>query len=162
MICSNCHQEIGEENKFCPYCGTPVAPEQPQTPPEQPQTPPEQPQTPPVQPQTPLAQPQTPPAQPQTPPAQPAGPQINQTPYLVCSILVTLLCCLPFGIAGIIFATKINSALMNGDYAAAQAAAKKSKLFSIIGAAGGLLFFIIYFVLIFVGAFAGVSSNIYY
>ena len=148
MICSNCHQEIGEENKFCPYCGTPVAPEQPQTPPEQPQTPP--------------ARPQTPPAQPQTPPEQPAGPQINQTPYLVCSILVTLLCCLPLGVAGIIFATKINSALMNGDYAAAQAAAKKSKLFSIIGAAGGLLFLIIYFVLIFVGAFAGVSSNMYY
>lgn len=141
MICSNCHQEIGEENKFCPYCGTPVAPEQPQTPP---------------------AQPQTPPVQPQTPPAQPAGPQINQTPYLVCSILVTLLCCLPFGIAGIIFATKINSALMNGDYAAAQAAAKKSKLFSTIGAAGGLLFLIIYLVLIFVGAFAGISSNMYY
>lgn len=97
-------------------------------------------------------------AQPQQVPAAPSqvgggAPAINQTPYLIWSILVTLFCCLPLGIGSIIYATKINSAQAAGDYAGAQDAAKKCKMFSIIGAVAGGIFEIIYIILVFAGTF---------
>ncbi len=69
--------------------------------------------------------------------------QISGTPYMVFSILITLCCCLPLGIASIIYASKINSLQKMGDYAGAQDAAKKAKIFIIVGAVGGLIFSII-------------------
>lgn len=77
----------------------------------------------------------------------PGGKPISGTPYLVFSILCTLLCCLPLGIVGIVYASKINSAAKAGDVAGAQEAAKKAKLFTIIGAVGGLIITIIYLAL---------------
>ena len=65
--------------------------------------------------------------------------QISGTPYLVFSILVTLCCCLPLGIASIIYASKINSLQKMGDYAGAKDAAKKAKILMIVGAVGGLI-----------------------
>lgn len=65
--------------------------------------------------------------------------QISGTPYLIFSILVTLCCCLPLGIAGIVYASKINSLQKMGDYAGAQEAAKKAKIYMIIGAVVGLI-----------------------
>ena len=61
---------------------------------------------------------------------------VSGTPYMIFSILCTLLCCLPLGIAGIVYAAKINSLQKIGDYAGAKEAAKKAKLFTIIGAVG--------------------------
>ncbi|MDD2955654.1 MAG: CD225/dispanin family protein [Oscillospiraceae bacterium] len=159
MICSNCHQEIADGQAFCPNCGMALnaQPEQPEytAQPQQPEyvAQPQQPEYT-AQPQQPeyVAQPQQPQytAQAQAQ-AQGAAPAISQTPYLVWAIIVTLLCCLPLGIGSIIYACKINSALAAGDYAGAQDAAKKSKLFSIIGAAAGLVVvigYILYFVLV--------------
>lgn len=40
--------------------------------------------------------------------------------YLIESILVTIFCCLPFGIAGIVNALKISEAYRNGNYAEAK------------------------------------------
>lgn len=48
--------------------------------------------------------------------------------YLVQSILVTLCCCLPFGIVAIIFAAQVNSKLATGDYAGAVEASGKAKM----------------------------------
>lgn len=42
--------------------------------------------------------------------------------WLVESILVTIFCCLPFGIVAIINAANVNSRLSVGDYAGAQEA----------------------------------------
>ncbi len=42
--------------------------------------------------------------------------------WLVESILVTLFCCLPFGIAGIVFASQVSSKWAAGDYAGAERA----------------------------------------
>ena len=44
--------------------------------------------------------------------------------WLVESILTTIFCCLPFGIAGIVFASQVNSKYQAGDYAGALQASK--------------------------------------
>ena len=69
---------------------------------------------------------------------QPVEP-INGTPYLVFSILATLCCCLPLGVASIIYASKINSLQRMGDYAGAKDAAKKAKIFCISSAIVGVI-----------------------
>lgn len=58
--------------------------------------------------------------------------------YLVQAILVTLCCCMPFGIVGIVYAAQVNSKAAAGDLAGAQAAANNAKLWSWIGFACGL------------------------
>lgn len=65
--------------------------------------------------------------------------QISGTPYLIFSILVTICCCLPLGIVSIVYASKINSLQRMGDYEGAQDAAKKAKIFMIVGAIVGLI-----------------------
>ena len=65
--------------------------------------------------------------------------EISGTPYMVFAILILLFCCMPLGIAAIVFASKINSLQSAGDYAGAQDAAKKAKICSIIGAVGGAI-----------------------
>ncbi len=72
------------------------------------------------------------------------GGGINGTPYMIFAIITTLLCCLPLGVAAIIYAGKINTYQRRGDYAGAHDAADKARLFSIIGAAGGLVVMVIY------------------
>ncbi|QNH62490.1 CD225/dispanin family protein [Hymenobacter sediminicola] len=46
--------------------------------------------------------------------------------WLVESILVTIFCCLPFGIVAIINAANVNSRLSVGDYAGAQEASRNA------------------------------------
>lgn len=66
---------------------------------------------------------------------------LNNPPknWLVESILVTIFCCLPFGIAGIVFASQVNSKYQMGDYSgalkASQDAAKWTKIGFFIGIA---------------------------
>ena len=81
------------------------------------------------------------------------GQSVNSTPYVIFAILTTVLCCLPLGIASIIYASKINSLQNAGDYAGAQQAAKKAKTFAIIGAVVGLIVSVIY------GAFMAFSAD---
>ena len=64
---------------------------------------------------------------------QPAGQQPQapvQTPpktWLVESILATLFCCLPFGIAGIVNASRVESRFYAGDVEAANRASANAK-----------------------------------
>lgn len=64
--------------------------------------------------------------------------------YLTESILVTIFCCLPFGIVSIVNAAAVSSAWASGNYALAQSksqAAKKWALVSlIVGLVGGILY----------------------
>lgn len=46
--------------------------------------------------------------------------------WLVESILVTIFCCLPFGIAGIVNASQVNSRYAAGDYEGAERASKEA------------------------------------
>jgi hypothetical protein len=82
-------------------------------------------------------------------------PPVRPKNWLVESILVTLFCCLPFGIAGIVFAAQVNSAYDRGDYAVAlknsMEAGKWTKIGFFVGLAGIALYFI--FILITGGMF---------
>lgn len=75
--------------------------------------------------------------------------------YLVFSILATVLCCLPLGVAAIVFSSQVNSKWNAGDHAGAAESARKAKLFTIWSAAVGLVVSIGYAILM----FAGVLSN---
>jgi hypothetical protein len=81
------------------------------------------------------------------PPPPPPAPGYNQptaggTPppnYLVWAILSTIFCCLPFGIASIVFAAQVNGKYASGDVAGAQASSEKAKRFAIIAAIVGVV-----------------------
>lgn len=63
---------------------------------------------------------------------------------LVLAILVTLFCCLPFGIVAIIYASKVSGLAAAGDIAGAQDAAKKSSMWSWVSFIVGFLVDVIY------------------
>ncbi|MEG1761498.1 MAG: CD225/dispanin family protein [Hydrogenoanaerobacterium sp.] len=76
---------------------------------------------------------------------------INSTTYLIFAILVTVMCCLPFGIPAIVYAAKIDKLQAMGDFMGAKAAAKSSKMWTIIAAATILAGIIIYLVVMLLG-----------
>ena len=75
--------------------------------------------------------------------------------YLVQSILVTILCCLPLGIVAIVFAAQVNGKLQSGDVAGAMAASKNAKLFCWISFGVGLAATILGFMIGLSGVFFG-------
>lgn len=168
MNCIKCYQEIPEGSKFCPHCGA----QQPETPGNDPvntqadaaaQT-----ETQPLQNggyQDQNTQYQNNPYQNnqyQTPPVyqssyEPEKP-VNWVSYLVLSILTTVCCCVPFGIVGIVYSAKINSAMNAGDYEGAQRAAKTAKIWIIVAAVVGLIANIIVAIM----TYSGILGSYYY
>ena len=59
--------------------------------------------------------------------------------YLVWAILSTIFCCLPFGIASIVFAAQVNGKWNSGDRAGAQDSSAKAKRFAISAAVVGVV-----------------------
>lgn len=59
--------------------------------------------------------------------------------YLVQSILVTLLCCLPLGIMAILSSNKVNTKFQAGDIAGANEASANAKKFITWGVIGGVI-----------------------
>jgi hypothetical protein len=119
MYCTTCGTRNDDNALNCVQCGNALRPPTYGTP----ATPP-----PPQYPQTPIAQAYT---QPPPPMAQPIGTPIPN--YLVQAILVTVLCCLPFGIVSIIYAAQVNSKLAVGDVAGALASSRSAKLWAWVG-----------------------------
>lgn len=145
-------------------------PEIPAQPQMQPGTP-AQPQMQPGTPAQPQVQPQTmninnfqqtqQPMNTQPPFQQPNNQQMPPQPdnYLVWAILVTVLCCLPLGVASIIYSVKVGSLYAQGDYNGAVDASQKAKKFAMIGGIGGLVFIIIYVIfMVIAGAGAAMSG----
>jgi hypothetical protein len=69
--------------------------------------------------------------------------------WLVESILVTIFCCLPFGIAGIVNAANVNSRAAAGDYEGAVRAAKEAAKWTKIGFFVGLGIVVLYIIAVF-------------
>lgn len=96
-----------------------------------------------------------------TPPPSSGAPA--SVPNFLVPAIISLFCCLPLGIVGVIFAAQVNSKVAAGDIAGAQDSAKKAKMFSYIAIGLGLLFiicYVLFFLIMGVGlGIAGSSSN---
>ncbi len=64
--------------------------------------------------------------------------------WLVQSILATICCCLPFGIVGIVNATKVESYYMRGDYANAIRCSENAKKWTIWAVIAAVIFVVLY------------------
>lgn len=98
------------------------------------------------------------------PPQGYAQPYAQQGPvvesYLVPSILVTVLCCLPFGIPAIIFASQVQDKLLRGDIAGAQQSSKNAKTWCIVAVVAPLVVGILYVIfMVVVGGLASLGSH---
>lgn len=93
--------------------------------------------------------------QPQQPQVVPPTPPMYQTPdmddippmkptnWLWQSIVATLLCCLPFGIVGIIYATRVDSLYHQGRYAESEKASKNAKTWTLISVGAAIIYYIV-------------------
>ena len=90
-------------------------------------------------------------------------PQYGQPPgspppnYLVPAILSTVFCCLPLGIASIVFAAQVNSKYSAGDVTGAQESSRKAKQFAIWSAVAGVVVVVLYLVFVLLAVGAGQS-----
>lgn len=95
----------------------------------------------------------------QQPAAYPAGYAPGSVPnYLWQSIVVTVLCCLPFGVVSIIHAAKVDSLLAQGDIVGANAASQSAKKWAIAGVASWGAVIGIYFIFIIVVMVIGAAA----
>lgn len=93
-------------------------------------------------------------AQQWTPPPA-SGAPANVPNYLIPAI-ISLFCCLPLGVVGVIFAAQVNGKVAAGDIPGAMDSAKKAKLFSFIAIGLGLAGIICYILMIVV--FGGLAA----
>lgn len=61
--------------------------------------------------------------------------------HLVWAILVTIFCCLPFGIVSIVYAAQVNSFVADGRFDSARQASDSAKMWAWIAFAVGLVSF---------------------
>ncbi|WDC84734.1 CD225/dispanin family protein [Caloramator sp. mosi_1] len=66
--------------------------------------------------------------------------------YLAQAILVTLFCCLPFGIVAIVYAAQVDTKWAAGDYYGAQEASDKAKTWCMASFIIGLIIGIFYII----------------
>ena len=92
---------------------------------------------------------------PETPAPVPQRPVPN---YLVQAILVTIFCCLPFGIVAIVYAAQVNSKLAAGDYNGAMASSNSAKIWTWVSFGLGLAGVLIYAIIAVLGGMAGFRS----
>lgn len=59
--------------------------------------------------------------------------------YLIHSIVVTLCCCLPFGVVALVFSAQVNTKLAAGDVAGAQISSKSAKNWVIVSVVAGIV-----------------------
>ena len=92
-----------------------------------------------------------------------AAPPVHVPDYLVWSILATLFCCMPIGVASVVFAARANGKKASGDYEGALQDVKKAKLwlFISIGAYFAYMFIIgmVYLIFFLVNIAAVAAEN---
>jgi len=93
-----------------------------------------------------------------TPPPPPGSGPATVPNYLVPAI-ISVFCCMPLGVAAIIFAAQVNGKVAQGDIQGAMDSSKKAKMFSFIAIGLGLvvaLFYIVFWVII--GGLSAINS----
>lgn len=87
------------------------------------------------------------------PRAQGTAPLEKPKSFLVFAILSAFFCCLPVGIAGVVFAAQVNSRWAGGDYVGAYQSSDRAKKCVIASVAiGGVVLFV--YLVLFLGALA--------
>lgn len=93
-----------------------------------------------------------------TPP--PASGAPATVPNYLIPAIISLFCCLPLGVVGVIFAAQVNGKVAAGDVQGAVDASKKAKLFSYIAIGLGLAGIICYILMLVVfGGLAAFSNT---
>lgn len=92
-------------------------------------------------------------------PQMPQQPMFRPKTWLVESILVTLFCCLPFGIVGIIKASQVDSLFNSGNYDGALQASRDAGKWTKLGFFISLAVYVIYFALVLAGVFSSVDFS---
>ena len=94
------------------------------------------------------------------PPAAPVRPAQYVPNYLVHAIVVTVLCCLPFGIVAIVYAAQVNGRLAAGDYNGAVEASRKARTWcwASFGVGLALAFVYVAYMVIVLGLFTAIWS----
>lgn len=67
---------------------------------------------------------------------------------LAYAIVVTLFCCLPFGIVAIVYAAQVDAKWNAGDWHGADRAARSAKNWALVGVVSGLIFSFIYVLIV--------------
>ena len=83
------------------------------------------------------------------------SPLVCPKTYLLESILVTLFCCLPFGIVGIINAANVSSNFAAGRYQEAETASMNAKKYLKIGVIISAVMALLYCVVLLIGLATG-------
>jgi len=92
---------------------------------------------------------------------QPSQGQVVPKTWLLESILVTIFCCLPFGIAGIVFASRVESKFYSGDVNGAMQASREAGKWTKLGFWIGMVVIVLYLVLVFalgIGGFGALDN----
>ncbi len=79
--------------------------------------------------------------------------------HLVWAILSTLFCCLPLGIASIVFAAQVNGKWAAGDVAGAMDSSKKARNFALWGTVVGLVLLVVYALLLVAGVMTSSDTS---
>ncbi len=77
---------------------------------------------------------------------EPPTPPAHIPNYLVQAILVTIFCCLPFGIVSIVYAAQVNAKLAAGDVSGAMKASSSAKTWAWVAFGTGLVIFTMYMI----------------
>ncbi|MFI5378182.1 MAG: CD225/dispanin family protein [Tepidisphaerales bacterium] len=129
MFCQTCGAQVDPNVRFCPRCGAATAPVQTQP-----------------------VQYATPPQYQYAPPPQQFYPPGTVPNYLAQAILVTVLCCMPFGIVAIVKASQVNSRLAIGDWQGAVNASGSARTWCWVAFACGLVGIPLWFLVAVAGA----------
>ena len=79
--------------------------------------------------------------------------------YLAQAILVTLFCCIPFGIPAIVYAAQVNSRYALGDYAGAMEKSKKAKFWCWLSFWVGLGLTVLWLIIPVIAGLAGIAGR---
>lgn len=86
------------------------------------------------------------------------GLQLPSCPFswLAPSIIATVLCCMPFGVVGIVYAAKVEGRYNRGDYQGAKEASSAAQMWTWISVGVGLLGVVSWISMVALGMIAGV------
>ncbi|HHX32560.1 MAG TPA: CD225/dispanin family protein [Bacteroidales bacterium] len=87
-------------------------------------------------------------------------PPLKPSSWLWQSIVATVLCCLPFGVVGIVYAARVDSLYYNRRYDEAEASSRKAKTWTLVSVVVGLVYLVFWIVAMATGNMPSYLENI--